>query len=88
MAEHAPITSAPIGATFLQRAEELRTAAESIACLVELVSDQLADLRTGVRQHGTDAADTAEWRTADILLHLAVEQAALIQRCAESERCQ
>jgi len=88
MAEHAPTTSAPIGATFLRRAEEMRTAADCIACLVELVSDQMADLRTGVRQHGTDAADTAEWRTADILLHLAIQQTELIQRCAESERCQ
>lgn len=83
MAERAPITPAPSGATLFQRAEQMRTAADCIACLTELVSDQLASLRAGVRQHCADLGDTAEWHNADILLHLAAEQAASILRMTE-----
>lgn len=86
MAGHARNTPAPIGATLLERADELRLAADSIACLTDLVSDQLGALRVGVREHGADVADTAEWHTIEILLHLAGEQAALIRGCTKPER--
>jgi hypothetical protein len=80
MAVHAPIMGAPTCATPV----DLLGAADAIACLVELVATQLAALRGAVREHGAGAADLHEWHLSEVLLSLAAEQAALVDRAGRA----
>lgn len=60
------------------RAAMLQTAGESIACLAELVSSHVSGLRNAVREQGAGAADLGDWHEAELLLNLAIEQAAIV----------
>ncbi|MEH3037860.1 MAG: hypothetical protein PGN23_15445 [Sphingomonas adhaesiva] len=76
MAEHSPITALAQNATPI----DVRGAADAIGCLVDLIADQLVALRGAVREHGAGAADLHEWHLSEVLLCLAAEQAALVDR--------
>lgn len=75
MADAALTTEAPLGAT-----TDVLVAAQAIACLADIVSDRLSDLQRAVKEEGPGAAQLGDWNDAQLLLHLAIEQARAIER--------
>lgn len=75
MADAVLTTEAPISAT-----TDIVVAAQAIACLADIVSDRLSDLQRAVKEEGAGAVQLGDWNDAQLLLHLAIEQARAIER--------